>query len=825
MIVIRIIIYPLRLLLSKFKRRRDPFEFELDPDRKRPLLERVKETIFGRIYYAYQWVLENVRVRRYNRQNHLKEEGIAFQLAKIGRSMLMYLVLTIILSVAVDWSISSILNSLHLPDIKFLKVPPGTFVEEFFKAGIGAISALLGLIFALYAVAFQTTTEKYSSEVIDFINNELVGNFFFKLLIFTDLFLLYGLIEMNITEIYPWFTFLISLGLISLSLVGILIFKNHYLTILKPKSLFGRLSGDAGAAIDTGTNRRKYTFSSISVIFNVRAKFSNILSVTGSLFEDLKKNKNWEDIVYAPMTLSSILTRYIQKKKFIDKERNWWFFNQYKEVRADNETMLVLKLNYEMQGTGPLNITQPNTEWVEDQIYALFQRFNQEVDGNKEKNAFVLQLIRAYQTILFGDYTKDKNGRYVKTIFGVYENQEFETFDKFLKLFEELFEKLDLSNPEVVTAYTNAYFAISQSVLDGFDTAPFEKELRALIGIDARLAKSRREVRNVELPSLFYAKLNDYYDKLEAEQKIEGKILTPPDLLVAETTKSLKEVEAKKFSERIKILAESQEKIALTLFKKGDYKAVAMLLRLRLDWFSRLVHLKKYDIADEYAYLIAKVAGYVIYIPKEILVESDFFLQIEKIIFFAAMEKKPRLFKELTRFLILILNVMNQDVSKSSEAEQMIFIQRNRILVILGGFVYLVSEFEQDNSLLLDYVQIAERSFAHNIFSHFIKVMAEIKEEGGLRIQLRLIQAETTRYHSWFGMMHWKIDQLPKTYGEVPHYSGLQEVADHPSEFIRKISSDLAFLEDTIIDEFSEWVQKREEIRKLIEVLKKRHEK
>ncbi len=825
MIIIRIIIYPLKLFISKFKRRRDAFEFDLDPDRKRPLPERVHEVVFGRIYYVYQRILENIRVKRYNRQNRLKEEGIAFQLAKIGRSMLAYLMLTVALSVVVDWSISSFFHSLHLPDIKYLKIPPAEFIGDFFTVGITAISALLGLIFALYAVAFQMTTEKYSSEVIDFINNELVGNFFFKLLIFTDLFMLYGLIEMNFLEIYPWFTFFLSVGLVSLSLVGILIFKNHYLTILKPKSLFGRLSGDASEAIDTGTNRSKYSFDSISAVFNARQKLANTISVLGSLFGDLRKNQNWEDIVYAPLTLSVILLRYIQKKKFLDKERNWWFFNQHKEVRADSNSLLVLKLNYEMRGNGPLTMVQPNTEWVEDQAYALFQQFNEEVDGNKEKNRFVLQLINAYQTILHGDYTKDKNGWYKKDVFGAYENQEFATFDKFLKLFQELFDKLDLSNPEVVTAYTNAYFAVSQSILDGFDTTPFEKELLALIGHDSRLAKNKRDVCDTDLPSLFYTKLNDYYDRLEVEQRIEGKILTPSDLLVTETTESLKAEEATKFAERIKIIADAQEKIALTLYQRGDHKAVATILRLRLNWFNRLLHLKKYDAADEYAYLIGKMAIYIFYIPKDILNEFDFILQVEEIIFTAAMERKLRLFKELTRLLILILNVLNQNSGNLSEAEQMTFIQRNRILVMLGGFVYLVSEFEQDNAVLLEYVQIAEKTFVHNIFPEFIRLMADIKESGGLNISLTLIQAETTRYHSWFGMMHWKIDKLPKTYDDIPHYSGLQEVADHPSRFIRVISSGLGFLEDTIIDAFSEWVQKREEVRKLVGILKNRYEK
>jgi hypothetical protein len=83
-----------------------------------------------------------------------------------------------------------------------------------------------------------------------------------------------------------------------------------------------------------------------------------------------------------------------------------------------------------------------------------------------------------------------------------------------------------------------------------------------------------------------------------------------------------------------------------------------------------------------------------------------------------------------------------------------------------------------------------------------------------------LIHSETPRYHHWFGLVHQKVDALPKKYDHVRHYGGVQEVADHPSKFIRELSHGVSFLEETIIDAFSEWVQKRAAIKELVRVLK-----
>ena len=268
----RILAYQFQLLYKHFfKRQKRSFDYG-DPyiNKKPSIFRRALDKALGNAYFKIQQKREIIRVYKYNRLNRIEEQNIGFQFARASQRIFIALFATILLSLVIDFSIAWINNFAYLSNIRLwsvldslnnlfvsynvpsihLELPSIAFIQTFIGISVAAISVVLGLIFALYAVGFQLTTDKYSSEVSDYINNEKVGNFFFKLLIFTDLFLLYVLLEINIINIYPIFAFLISIALISLSLFGILTFKNSYLTGLKPRSLFGRMLNEAEKYIE-----------------------------------------------------------------------------------------------------------------------------------------------------------------------------------------------------------------------------------------------------------------------------------------------------------------------------------------------------------------------------------------------------------------------------------------------------------------------------------------------------------------------------------------------------------------------------------------------
>lgn len=740
-------------------------------------------------------------------------------MVKTGRTssrMFLYLISVIVLASVIDFSILKVAG-IDTAGLIFIKELSTEFLNTFIGSAIGAISAVLGLIFALYAVGFQLVTDKYSSDVSDYINNAHYGNFFFKLLILTDLYLLYLLLEINIFQDFPGFSFFIAILLITLSIFGILTFKDSFLTGLKPKAIFSRLLEEAKGYINVATSRHKFFYRSISAVSYARDSLRVNLDRIGTVYEDLKRNKNWNDVVYAPLVFGQVLESYLVSKKYLDHDRGWWFYQKYKEVEADNSTTVVLKLNYELRGVGPLNTPTADTDWVEDKILSWFKQFNRDIDKSKERSNFTLQLIAAYQSILHGDYEKDTYGKYERVSVGAYGNQEFTTFNKYLDLFFQLFDSIDTTDSEVMDAYTNAYFAISQSVLDGNEYKHLEHLIDRMITPDSILGMTKDEVLDAKLPSRFYAVLNAYYSKLEVEQALEGRILTPKEFAKKEILSGLKSEENREFEKQLVRLADFQEKVAKTLYAQKSFDSLALLMRLRLEWFSRLFYLEKFDLAESHSGLIPKLGIYTLFIPKAILVKYNFQLQIEKIIFLALLKKKRSLSRALIKLLLLVLSVLNTDEDDPSFLVPRV--KRARILVILGAYIYLLSEFEQNKEMLIYYVNKVEKLFAAGTFVQVIQALGDARGMG-LSLQLALIESETSRYHHWFGLVHQEIDQLPKTYDEVRFYAGMQEVADHPSKFIREISHDLAFLEDTIIEAFVDWVKKREAIKDFIRVLK-----
>jgi len=512
--------------------------------------------------------------------------------------------------------------------------------------------------------------------------------------------------------------------------------------------------------------------------------------------------------------LANIFSEYVDKKKYIDKDRTWWFPQYYKQVKSDNTTSLSIKLNYEIQGKGPLHIQAPNFNWFEDRTYELFQHMVSKINLIRERDNFIINLIKGYQIILTGEYVRDRKGRYIKETLGAYENQEIVIFEKFFAGFKELVDKIDLKNDSIITAYMNTYFAIGLAVMEGFDYKRYREIIKNLVNDKLNLSLTRGELENKELPAIFYEKVLDYYDRLEIEQYCEGSIKTPKSWLIQEIISESQTEEKNLFEKYFKQLIEHQNIIIDRLYEDKQYKYLALFLKMRLEWFSRLLYIGKADLAEEQSERIAEKIIYILDIPKNILIETEFLEGIEKLLFPTILESKLSLFGKLLKPLMLSLTILN-----SNETDIDRLVERNRITLIIGGFIYLTSEFKQDKKFLLEYVRNLEKIFRSGFFTYILELMANPKKLGGLNLTIKLIHSETTKYHHWFSQVLQKINDLPKTYDDVRFYSGLQEVADHPSKFIREISYGLSFYEEECINAFVEWVKKREEIKKLIRLL------
>lgn len=808
--------------------RRTAPTYSFDVEKKPNMLVYAWGVFAGFFYSMFQRRRESLRVHYRNQERRKTEYTIPMQIVRYSIGTIFFLLLVLALVILGDWGVDRLTTVLShvqvdwfqafVAHFNFFTTPDKEFLKLVLEISIGAISAILGLLFALYAVGLQLTTDKYSSAVSDYVNQETVGNFFFKLLVFTDIFAIAVLLRVQFLTLPSSVSFIAVVVLVVICLLGIIVFKNHYILTIKPKNLFERLQSDIRESVRLASDRKRYSYKSWSIIQTSRVRTQDHLSILKTLFEDLWHAENWNDVIYTPMVLANLVTDYAKRKKYIDRERGWWFPQTQVEVKANSMSTLTLKLNFELQGKGPLRIGNPDYLWFENSIFDILKAVEARVGTAPQDTHLLKYVIDFYQTALAGDYEKDGYGRYQKTVAGLYENQETDAFEKYLDGFFALYERVQTDDE--LGAYLNAYFAIGLTLIDGFDYTKYQEVIKSLVSADGQLTRTREELALLDLPGVFYNQILDYWDRLDLEVQCEGRVITPQDRLEKETLDDTRAKEKQYFAKFFEKLITHHNTVLKDLYQKGKHKELAMFIKARFEWISRLLYINKVALADEYGAKIAGAGVYLPFLPKQILLDSEFWEELEKTLFPSVIENCPTLFKVLSGLLTLMLPVINADEKNVDN-----IMYRNRLGLILGGFVYLVCEFRQDYRLLIEYVQTIEVAYQQGQFIKAMEVLSKPKEVGGLDLTLKLINWELTRYHHWFGEILGQISELPKTYDHVRVYSGMQEVADHPSKFIRELSYQPYQPEEECAEAFVEWAKKREAIRQLVEVLKKVQEK
>ncbi|MGK2848704.1 MAG: hypothetical protein ACSLEX_01400 [Minisyncoccota bacterium] len=769
--------------------------------------------IFGWIYFKFKWYSEVFRFKRSSVRSKVKEYGVITEILGASKELLILLILGFTFYLLGDWFVNSV--SAYLSNLKLLQgislkieavtLPETEFIRLFLEISIGAISAILGIIFALYAVGIQLSTQNFSSEVSEYLNSEVATNVYFKLLVFTDLLAIFLLLR---NGFFPssqmMFSFFVICILVGVCVLGIVVFKQQYLFILKPKYLFERLSKDIKDSIIAASDLGSFEQKSWNIIHRFRDRTKTSLELIERLFEDLIESKKTNDLKYAPIVLGYVLSRYVESKRYINNEKDWWFYHSQQPAKSEGMAGFALKNNYEIRGMGPLFETRTNFSWFEDMVFRILKKVQ---EHSSKENDLLGYVIQAYQRILSREFSYPERNK----LRGAYTNQEFVVYEKFFPSFLELSSSLE---EEDFIDFLNAYFAIGLTLIEG---SKHKKLKRAISSFYNKLGGNREHFKAINLPTIQYEEMLNYWDMIDLERETEGKIITPHDFLEKEVMLSVKNKEERVFKKYFKEILEHQDKWLKELVEKKDYRNCAELIKMRLIWLARLFYLKKSEVTEEYVSHIKILILYVGLIPKDIVVELDFLENLERLIFPCILEKRFKLLSELLPLLIIILATLNQD-EKDTEK----FILTNRLLVVLGGFLYLHSEFEEDRKGLMIYSKILEVAYNPDTLVTWFVSMKDIKEKAGLDITMKIIERETSRYHHWYGNIHHQIFNLPKKYGNVPHYSGLQEIADHPSEFISQISHYHVDAEDESIEKFVEWMQKRKAVENLILTLRKR---
>ena len=756
---------------------------------------------------------ERWRVGKFQRQEELSDMNILLQIWKYSWKLFFIFLILFFFWFVFDNAAPHLVvmvkknNTIRQWLIKYLFLPDIGSIKMLLGVLASVISAILGIIFALYAVGFRLSTERYSEIVTKFIEDESVVQWFFQLLIFTDIFIIATLFKIQFINQIPYASLILIIFLIFSSLMGILILKNHYLRSIKPESLFSRLFREIKICIDSVSNIKSCFYKSWRVVKSQRNEADKLLRVTESLYEDLARHNNWQDAQYSPLSIGKILQYYLQRKRYIDRSHAWWFPQKYEKVHSDNLSMYTLKINYELQGKGPLHIEKTYYEWFEDEIVRFLRQVNNSLSKNYQPK-IVASLIESYKKILVGDISRDNLGRFTKYSPGAFQSQEFEMFNKVFDDFINLFDHLDYLDVSVMTDYLNTFFTITSTINGGFEWDKINRIIERLSIL------TKKDLITIDIPTLFRKILIDYYERLEVERIVEGKIITPVKWLESEVENELKNQEKVIIEQCIKKSADHLEQIIKICFEKGQKEILLHYLGMQWTWIQQLKQIKYHGLAEEISKRAVRNAGYLLDINDQHLIEKvEIRQQVEYILFPALINGEKSLFINSTRaFLIVHRILMPTNIQDEKQLNLYAWI---RTSLIIGGMTYIISELNQDDYFIREYAKLLEAAFKPDQLVNIFKIAVDTPPE--------LIYSETMYFHHWFRQIYSKIEAIPKKFVSSQGALGSKRLSEHPSIFIQKHSESLMFhlLERHSIKEFINYLEKRHQIKRLVEIFKK----
>lgn len=762
---------------------------------------------------------ERKRIRRASRSEEYKNNKIISEIIKYSKRTLFYLFVAIVISTAVDLLGSYLLGALQGNQYLHIFLSPSSnALTTGLEIYIGAISAVLGLVFALYAVGFQLSTDKYSERVASFINQERVSSFFFRFLVFTDLFAIAVYLKLITFDHLPVFSFYLATMFVGISLLGVIIFKNHLVEFIKPVSLMGRLSELVTDEIFNVSKPNDYRYKSWNLATQSREKAAKNFQTLTTMYRDLtredsRNGNRWDDAVYAVAFSGQLLRGYARRKRYIELDKQWWASETFEKVKADNLATYELKFQHEIKGTGPLFIPKPDPDWFENRVFEFLGQAEEDIPRDKTHKLFV-RLSDAYKEIMVGDKEKQKDAP-PRTIPGAWHSQEFSIFDKALKSFQGIRHNIDLNNEDTLGYYLNDYFATVTEVIEPWDYEMGLRIARSFYLKDGSFNTDTSFLVNYDLPTVYRSVLHDYWQRLEVEQKASGRIVTPQSALIAELTEVFNEKLQEKKEEVLKVAFTDTSNFVKELTTAKNMHSALQVIKIQMEWISHLMYSEQGDIADDLIKYMQKTSAYVYVASKDDLLEEEMLEQAEKGYFVAINEEKKRVFEVYARALVLIWRRSTIDEKDPDKV-----IRTMRQAVIWGAHAYAMSELRQDYFWVSTFTKEMLIHFPQDILIKIMELAADNPAGSSDTFW------EATRYGVWERSFAAKVqNEVKQVMSDDPFEYGFSTHLDHPSRFIQSMGHgvmDAFLMERRAAESYVEWLKKRQAIGDIIKLLSER---
>lgn len=627
----------------------------------------------------------------------------------------------------------------------YIQFPSTQIIINLLNAIIQGVATVIGLLLSISLVVLELAANRYPHRMVRFLIEEKVGTYIVDILVTTLLFSLWTLFLLQRGTIIPYVSILVCVLLTSLSIVFLFVYRKHSLYFFQPRQGFLMVSNDARKKIyvifERGTKLGR----------SVTAYLRNIVQERIILMQDFlnvlldKKNPDPET-AYGLVALSSILSLYIEGKRFISAQSEW--FPQRGVPVYEKDYAFGLTQIHEELALGARTKQEPDIDWLDRQVLNVIDDVQRKAIGKGERKCLYALVIT-----------------YKELIEKCFEHQEFSILDRVIKRVSDLGIEIVVKDyPEITNEFYNLIMLIVERSIRGSDLQFMHNVLTKISWL------SDNEVLLLKLPKMFHEEILSYRKKLETELVIEGRILTPSDWIEKDVIKKISELDTsfcrKYYEESLKILSNLHKKVSSER-RRPEIRSVlvAQLMAIR-----RALVLGRNSFASEN---IDGVLKQVLKSYKDLEGERKMCLDIFKEIELGCLNSiKEHEEKSLRKFFGALGYVYVQETGRKKGAFLMDIAEA---LLVVMSFAFLDSEFYTGNKSYEMVEDIVSKIFDVDKLIKLFETMTR-----------RYDPSLTLRYHNWFKNIISERSKLPRIERKRKGFRSPDLVYDHPSEFIQR---------------------------------------
>ena len=705
----------------------------------------------GLIAY-YHRIREWLKIYRFTASEEISRHRLFRELLARRWKSLVAVVLLIVICFFADIAFSTLLMPIianqpwYSSLIAFLLFPDASVITSLLSSIISGIAAIIGILLAISLVVIQIAAQRYPYRMVRFIIEEKVGAYVLDYLIVSLLFSIWTLflLKRGVSAPSPVISVFVSLILATFSIVFVFVYGQYSLYFFRPKQGFQAVALEANKSLDVFF--KKGNKLGRLVIIYLREKVKESINVLTDFMEVLSKRKD-EDSWYGNLTLATVLTGYIDKKRFIEAESDW--FPKITVRASDNLYDLDnLYEEFAVQRT----TEKTDTDWLEREVFQALgnvqNKFFSDKEGVETPEVFCLMsLSKAYSLI----------------IESCFKNQEFSILDMTLKNVKTLSKDILQSDSLTISDFYNLLLLISESSIKGLDVTEIKKIIPSLSW------ESEGEILSYQLPKIFNDTLFEFRKKLGTEITAEGTIVTPREVIVAEIIQILeseKQKDVYKYYSEVFLLLESMFEKA----KSNNFSAqTSNIVMLELTLVRRAIVLNKAILCEGHVDIVLNhcLSGYDILKQKGL--RNDVFKQV-KLGYFNSV--KHRDINSAKKFFDCLAQAVNKERAIPEDS----FIQEAlESLMVSCSLAFLYSEFYQDKDLFESTMNALSKNYD----------LAKLANVFDLLLSKFEFTMMTLEYHDWFKDLLISINKLPILEDKRHGGKAMVFVHDHPSKFVK----------------------------------------